>query len=194
MTLYGCPREVYHPLSSRAEPTAVLFYESSDDDGDLVGLVGNKTPPAASPKSSPRKIVTSTSTRTRTSTGAVPPPTMKTNGNAQVQVQVQVQEGERKEVTTSGNNGKKELGGGGGLVAPQNASRRQIGMGGLGLGVVVRPENTFGDRSPFRKGKGRGWDARGRGKKEDVGNVDDEDGEEEVERRARIPGSFDFDE
>ncbi|PUU80683.1 hypothetical protein B9Z19DRAFT_1063227 [Tuber borchii] len=185
MTLYGCPREVYHPLSSRAEPTAVLFYESSDDDGDLVGLVGNKTPPAASPKSSPRKIVTSTSTSA--STGAVPPPAMKTNGN------VQVQKGEGQEVTTSGNNGKKELGGGG-LVAPPNASRKQIGMGGLGLGVVVRPENTFGDRSPFRKGKGRGWDARGRGKKEDVGNVDDEDEEEEVERRVRIPGSFDFDE
>ena len=192
MTLYGCPREVYHPLSSRAEPTAVLFYESSDDDdGDLVGLVGNKTPPAASPKSSPRKIVTST-TSTSTSTGVVPPPAMKTNGN--VQVQKVGREGEEV-TTTSGNNGKKELGGSSRLVAPPNASRKQIGMGRLGLGVVVRPENTFGDRSPFRKGKGRGWwDARGRGKKEDVGNVDDEDEEEEVERRARIPGSVDFDE
>jgi len=82
---------------------------------------------------------------------------------------------------------------GGGLVVPPSASRKQIGMGGLGLGVVVRPENTFGGRSPFRKGKGRGCDARGRGKKEDAGNVDDEEEEEEVERRVRIPGSFDFD-
>lgn len=28
---YGCQREVYHPLSPNAEPTALLFYDSGDD-------------------------------------------------------------------------------------------------------------------------------------------------------------------
>lgn len=29
---YGCQREIFHPLSPRAEPSALLYYVSSDDD------------------------------------------------------------------------------------------------------------------------------------------------------------------
>ncbi|RPA93794.1 hypothetical protein L873DRAFT_1793385 [Choiromyces venosus 120613-1] len=185
MTLYGCPREVYHPLSSRAEPTAVLFYESSDEEEeDVVGEVGNKTPPAVnmSPKSSPGRSNTSASI----GTGSL----VKVNGS--------VHEGVNGGGSASASVGKgKEV-----VVAPGTPPRgTAMGTGarrriGLGLGAVVRPENTFGDRSPFRNGRGR----RGKSavKNEGAGQVggeeEDEEAEEEAEvgRRVRIPGSFDF--
>ncbi|KAI5836845.1 hypothetical protein DFP73DRAFT_532419 [Morchella snyderi] len=58
---YSCQREVYHPYSKLAEPGAVLFYESSDEE-DEVGKVGSvslvsieiKSSPKASPKASTR--------------------------------------------------------------------------------------------------------------------------------------------
>jgi hypothetical protein len=31
---YGCVREVYHPLSPLAEPSAILYYESDGEDED----------------------------------------------------------------------------------------------------------------------------------------------------------------
>ena len=31
---YGCQREVHHPLSPLAEPSAVLFYDSDDSEDD----------------------------------------------------------------------------------------------------------------------------------------------------------------
>lgn len=36
---YGCQREVYHPLSKRAEPSALIYYESSDEEDEDGGTV-----------------------------------------------------------------------------------------------------------------------------------------------------------
>lgn len=41
---YGCPREIYHPLSPKAEPTACLFYDEDESESD-----GEFPPPSSSP-------------------------------------------------------------------------------------------------------------------------------------------------
>jgi hypothetical protein len=41
---YGCEREVFHPLSPRAEPSAILYYDSSEDeDGESSPAVLRKS-------------------------------------------------------------------------------------------------------------------------------------------------------
>jgi hypothetical protein len=40
---YGCQREVYHPLSPLAESTAILHYNSDDEDEDEVSTPLSKS-------------------------------------------------------------------------------------------------------------------------------------------------------